>query len=148
MCHGGFQIERKVTNGIVLHRAEVWTGTDYHFLIMKNGAIVPLLPMEEKGAHAVEYNGTTVAIAVFGDFAALEPGQNNAPTTQQLASCVLLMQLINARYGGKLWACGHSQLGLKGTTVPLKLTYGHTCPGENFPLTDVIAESGLIALYK
>ena len=131
-----------------MHRAEVWDGKDYHFLVQKDGSILPLTPVDDRGEHAIEYNGSTVAIAVFGDFAALEPGQNNKPTAAQLTSCVLLMQLINSRYGGKLWACGHSQLGTKGTAVASKLIYGHTCPGENFPLADVIAKSGLAKLFE
>lgn len=140
-------MNRSKTVGIVIHRAEVWSGKDYHFIIDTKGGILPLVPIDEKGEHAVQLNGTTVAIALFGDFASDEPGLNDKPTAPQISSCLLLMQLINTRYGGKLWACGHSQLGTKGTTVALKLMPGHTCPGENFPLADVIKKSGLASLY-
>lgn len=139
---------RSSTKGIVLHRAEVWNGKDYHFIIQTNGSIFPLVPLTDKGEHAIAYNDETVAIATFGDFASLEPGKNNKPTEAQLSSCVLLMQLINSMYGGRLWACGHSQLGTRGTSVPLKLQLGHTCPGEYFPLADIIKRSGLTSFFK
>jgi N-acetyl-anhydromuramyl-L-alanine amidase AmpD len=115
---------------------------DYHFIIMRDGTVKDNVPVADKGEHAIFYNGSTIAIAVFGDFAALEPGRNNVPTPQQIAACISLMQKLNKMYGGKLWASGHSQLGPKGTAVPSKLLPGHTCPGENFPLASVILKSG------
>jgi N-acetyl-anhydromuramyl-L-alanine amidase AmpD len=126
----------------VIHRAEVFTSDDYHFVIFKDGTIKTIVPLAERGAHAIAFNGTTIAIAVFGDFAALEPGLNNHPTQQQLDTCIALMRSLNAMYGNALWAAGHSQLGPTATDVPSKLVYGHTCPGENFPLADVISKSG------
>lgn len=134
---------RPRTEGIVVHRAEVYSGTDYHFIIMKDGKIVPLCPLAEKGAHALNYNGSTIGVAIFGCFAALEPGLNNKATPGQISSATALLQTLNYIYGQKLWVAGHSELGTKGTEVPLKLTYGHTCPGENFPLDDLIKKSGL-----
>jgi N-acetyl-anhydromuramyl-L-alanine amidase AmpD len=126
----------------VIHRAEVFTSDDYHFVIFKDGTIKTIVPLTERGAHAIAFNGTTIAIAVFGDFAALEPGLNNHPTQQQLDTCIALMRSLNAMYGNALWAAGHSQLGPTATDVPSKLVYGYTCPGENFPLADVISKSG------
>jgi N-acetyl-anhydromuramyl-L-alanine amidase AmpD len=134
---------RARTEGIVVHRAEVYSNEDYHFIVMKDGSIKPLCPLSDKGAHAIAYNGSTVGVAVFGDFAALEPGLNKFATPAQLTSTVALLQYINALYGMKLWVAGHSELGVAGTSVPAKLTYGHTCPGENFPLNDLVQKSGL-----
>lgn len=126
----------------MLHRAEVTQPGDYHFLINKDGTITPITPVTDKGVHACYYNGETIAIAVFGDFATLEPGLNNKPTQAQLDTCAALMRVLNASYGNTLWAAGHSALGVKGTLVPSKLLPGHTCPGDNFPLADIISKSG------
>lgn len=126
----------------MIHRAEVFDPGAYHFIIQRDGKVKDNLPVDEKGAHSLEYNGTTIGIAIFGDFAALEPGINHRPTDAQVSACITLMQKLNKMYGGKLWAAGHSQLGTKGTSVPTKLLLGHTCPGENFPLASVILKSG------
>jgi N-acetyl-anhydromuramyl-L-alanine amidase AmpD len=138
----GFVIKRLKTEGLVVHRAEVFDPGAYHFIVQRDGKVIDNLPVDEKGAHALEYNSKTIGIAIYGDFAALEPGKYHKPTPEQIAACITLMQKLNKMYGGKLWAAGHSQLGLKGTSVPLKLTPGHTCPGENFPLASVILKSG------
>lgn len=135
---------RTRTDGIVVHRAEVYSLTDYHYIVMRDGSIKPLCPIAEKGEHAIAYNASTVGVAVFGCFAKLEPGRNSIPTDVQLASTISLLQYINALYGMKLWVAGHSELGPLGTSVPLKLTYGHTCPGENFNLNDLVKKSGLM----
>lgn len=135
-------MKRLRTEGLVLHRAEVFTTTDYHFIIMRDGTVKDNLPVDQKGEHAIFFNGFTIAIAIFGDFASAEPGKNSKPTDAQLSACVTLMQKLNKMYGGNLWASGHSQLGAKATNVPSKLLLGHTCPGENFPLAAVILKSG------
>lgn len=127
----------------MIHRAEVFTTSDYHYIVMRDGSIKEIVPLADKGAHAIAFNGSTVGVAVFGDFASLEPGKNNHPTPNQLASCVTLLRRINEQYGNALWCSGHSQLGPTATDVPLKLVTGHTCPGENFPLMQVILDAGL-----
>lgn len=134
---------RPRTEGIVVHRAEVYSATDYHLIVMRDGSIKPLCPLSDKGAHAVNYNSSTIGLAVFGDFAALEPGLNRMPTPAQLDAVLVSLQFLNRLYGGKLWVAGHSELGTAGTDVPSKLTYGHTCPGENFPMDDLVKKSGL-----
>jgi N-acetyl-anhydromuramyl-L-alanine amidase AmpD len=135
-------MRRSRTEGIVVHRAEVFTTTDYHYVVGRDGAIRRVVALEEKGAHAKDYNATTVGIALFGDFAALEPGANHHATDVQIDATVALMRTVNAFYSNTLWATGHSRLGSKGTDVPLKLVAGHTCPGENLPLDDIIRRSG------
>lgn len=137
-------MKRLKTEGIVLHRAEVTTAFDYHYLVQVDGSVKENVPVDDKGEHAIMYNGTTIAVAIIGCFAALEPAKLAVPTPMQLSATVSLLRLLNRAYGGKLWVCGHSQLGTKGTSVPEKLVWGHTCPGERFPLADVIAKSGLV----
>jgi hypothetical protein len=124
---------RKRTDGIVIHRAEVWSGSDYNFLVQKDGSVAELVPFTDVGQHALFYNRTTVAIAVFGDFAGAEPGRNATPTEAQLDACDGLVRSLVWWYG-PLWLAGHSELGLAGTAFASKLLPGHTCPGERFPL--------------
>lgn len=138
-------VKRLRTLGVVIHRAEVFTTTDYHFLIARNGTVQDLVPVSDKADHAIAFNNSTIGVAVFGDFACGEPGINNHPTYQQIVAVVALLKKLNAMYGGSLWCAGHSQLGPTATSFPEKLTFGHTCPGENFPLTDVILRSGLLS---
>lgn len=135
-------MKRRRTDGIVIHRAETYSTDEYHFLIQKDGSVKTMVPVDDRGAHAVAYNGSTIAIAVFGDFASSEPGRNSLPTSAQIEACITLMRKLNFEYGGMLWASGHSQLGRPGTNVPMKLHKGHTCPGESFPLASVIHQSG------
>lgn len=136
-------IKRLRTEGIVIHRAEVFNTTEYHFIVDRAGTVKELTPVADKAAHAVFFNGNSIGLAVFGCFASLEPGVNQYPTYQQVAAVVDLCKRLNTQFGGNLWVTGHSQLGARGTTVPLKLTSGHTCPGEFFPLAKVILWSGL-----
>lgn len=133
-------MRRTKTVGIVIHRSEVQTGRDYHFLIGLSGNISSLVPQDEIGEHALQYNKTTIGIAVFGDFAAQERGRHYHPTTTQIQSCVQLIGRLQAEYG-PLWVTGHSNLGIRGTRYPRKLLAGHTCPGENFPLQYVIDQT-------
>lgn len=136
-------MKRLRTEGIVVHRAEVFTLDDYHFCINRDGTLKQIVPLTDKGAHAIAFNGNTIAIAVFGCFASKMPGRNSNPSQPQVDTCIALMRSLNALYGNTLWAAGHSQLGKAGTDVAQKLEVGFTCPGENFPLADVIAKSGL-----
>lgn len=133
---------RKTTEGIVVHRAEVIEPGSYHFLVERFGTIVRLMGQDEKGEHAIAFNGKTIGVAVFGCFASQEAGKNAFPTKEQIENVIALLRVLNAQYNKVLWVAGHSQLGPSGTSVPLKLQPGHTCPGENFPLSDVIVASG------
>ena len=137
-------MKRLRTDGIVLHRAEIFTPFDYHLLILTDGTVRENVAIDQKGQHAIVFNANTIGVAIIGCFAALEQAKLASPTQAQLNACVELLKKLNAQYGGRLWVAGHSQLGAKGTSVPLKLTYGHTCPGERFPLAGVIAASGLM----
>lgn len=140
---GTKRMKRTRTDGIVFHRAEVFTGDDYHFLIMRDGAIKSLVPVADVGWHSCAYNQTTVAIAIFGDFASSEPGLNWYPTKAQIQATIGLVGSVRACYPTIAWGAGHSQLGHKGTQITRKLVAGHTCPGEHFPLADVILKAQL-----
>lgn len=136
-------MKRTKTLGIVLHRAEVTSGRDYHFLILRSGNMRLLVPQDDVGEHALKYNRTTIGIAVFGDFAAAEKGRNFHPTAAQISACVLLIDRLQRDYG-PLWVTGHTNLGIQGTRYPQKLIAGHTCPGENFPLQYIIEQTRAI----
>lgn len=136
-------MKRPVTEGIVLHRTEVYVGNDYHLVILRNGTIRKLVDLEDVALHACRYNRSTIAVAIFGDFASKEPGLNWYPTTEQLDALRKIMKIIIVSYPTIRFIAGHSELGVAGTAIPTKLVSGHTCPGEHFPLADIIAQSGL-----
>lgn len=140
-------MKRAKTLGLVVHRAEVVSGHDYHFLIDRLGQVQTLVPQEDVGEHAVAYNKTTIGIAIFGDFAAAEKGRNYHPTAEQIIACLNLICKLRMQYGA-LWVAGHSELGIQGTRYLTKLQPGHTCPGENFPLASIIAKSGALSFPK
>lgn len=139
-------MKRLTTEGIVLHRAEVYTGDDYHFLVMRDGTVKALVPPDCVAFHACRFNQTTIAIATYGDFASKEPGLNWHPTKVQIARVKGLIESLCTQYPSIKWISGHSNLGPSGTAIPKKLIPGHTCPGENFPLDEMIVASGLAPL--
>lgn len=141
-------MKRPKTEGIVLHRTEKWTGDDYHIIVQRDGTWDFHVPLEDVGFHACRYNQSSIAVAIFGDFAALEPGLNWHPTKEQIDETIHLVQYIPKHYPDIKWIAGHTQLGAKGTAIPNKLVPGHTCPGENFPLKRIIAASGLLPLNE
>lgn len=118
-------------------------GTDYHYLVLRDGEYKRLVPPQDVAFHALSFNKETMAIAIFGCFAAAEPGLNWHPTLSQIGTVKLLINQIKSWYPSVTWIAGHSELGRKGTAFPTKLVPGHTCPGENFPLLEIITSSGL-----
>lgn len=141
-------MKRPTTEGIVIHRTEKWTGDDYHIIVQKDGTWDFLVPIHDVAFHACRYNQTTIAIAIFGDFASMEPGLNWYPTKAQTEEALHLVQYLPRHFPSIKWIAGHSQLGVKGTAIPNKLVTGHTCPGEHFPLDNIIRGSGLTPLNE
>ncbi len=126
--------------GIVIHRAEVdLTNREYHVLVQKDGTLVRLIEDALPAPHALNWNSTTLGLAVFGDFASAEPGANWTPTEAQYATVVHQIKVWQALYG-KLWIKGHSELGKNGTAFASKLEVGHTCPGERFDMSRIRTE--------
>ena len=123
---------RKLTDLIVLHRAEVGFEV-YNFQVSFDGTVLQHVPFQEKAAHARKFNGRSVGIAVQGDFASLEPAIHGVPTQAQLASVEQLIRDL-VWWFGPCYFHGHSELGPDGTTFAGKLVAGHTCPGERYPL--------------
>lgn len=136
-------MKRTSTQGIVIHRTEKWTGHDYHYIVKRDGDFKLIVAPADVAFHALSYNKSTVAIAVYGDFASKEPGLNWHPTIAQIATVKYLITQFKRWYPSIEWIAGHSELGHKGTAFPTKLVDGHTCPGENFPLSEIIKFSGL-----
>lgn len=136
-------MKRLRTTGIVLHRSEVTRGNDYHYLVLRDGDYKLLVQPADVAFHALSYNKETVAIAIFGDFASKEPGLNWHPTPAQLQTTKFLINQFRRWYPTISWIAGHSELGRKGTAFPTKLVEGHTCPGEHFPMQEIVVSSGL-----
>lgn len=126
-------VRRKKTVGIVIHRAEVWTPTDYHGVIMRSGTFETLVQIDQVAYHAKKFNSSTIGIAVFGDFAPAERSKYAHPTREQLLTLVDLCLKYRSKYGN-LWIKGHTELGPDGTAYPEKLTPEHACPGSNLDL--------------
>ncbi len=123
--------------GIVIHRAEVDpTNREYHVLVQKDGTLTRLVPDETPAPHARTWNRTTLGLAVFGDFASAEPGENWTPTEAQYAAVAAQIDAWRALYG-PLWVAGHSALGASGTSIAEKLCFDpdHSCPGLRFDLS-------------
>lgn len=139
---------RQKTEGVVLHRTERWTGDDYHIIVQKDGMWDFHVPLHDVAFHACRYNHNTIAVAIFGDFASMEPGLNWHPTPEQIEETIHLVQYLPKEFPSLKWIAGHSQLGVQGTAIPNKLVPGHTCPGENFPLNSIMSKSGLPTLKE
>lgn len=125
--------KRKSTAGIVIHRAETWTGSDYHCVILRDGKVMHMVLDDYAGHHALKYNPTTIGIAVQGYFATAVKAKYSHPTQVQLRTLVNLCIDYRFRYGN-LWIKGHTELGPDGTTFPEKLTAAHACPGSHLDL--------------
>jgi len=111
-----------------------WLGIGYHFVIgngkgMTDGEIEPTFRWREQlhGAHAggtnPEYNQQGIGIVLVGNF------QKQRPTQQQLLSVKRLVRSLAEDYGiASTNIIGHKDI--RATE----------CPGELFPLQDVVAD--------
>ena len=128
--------------GIVIHRGEIPNSNrEYHILVEPNGNLIRLLPDSVPAPHARQWNRTTLALCVFGDFASAERGRNWTPTEEQYAAVEAQIADWTASYG-PMWIKGHSELGPSGTAFAEKLEPGHTCPGERFDLERIRKAGG------
>lgn len=122
-------LPRNKTTLIVIHRAEIITD-EYHFIVDTDGHIHQRLDFNCVASHAVAFNSASIAIAFFGNFAALEHSLHPEPTGAQIEAGIELINNLRWWYGSRVPIKGHSELGPAGTRFPEKLILGHTCPGE------------------
>ena len=50
------------------HKDRGWSGIGYHFVCLKDGEIATGRPINQRGAHTYNHNGTSIGICVTGNF--------------------------------------------------------------------------------
>lgn len=102
------------------HRTQPTIGRcAYHFLIKTDGTIEQLLPLSQRGAHAIGLNGRSIAVALVGDFREI------TPRTEQLAALLTL--------GNALLPLCREMIGHTDTPGHSK-DPGKVCPGNRIAL--------------
>ena len=105
----------------------------YHYLIYPDGTIVPTRPEHLRGAHVRGHN-TYIGICLIGNFSSTSNHDDNAqsllPTIAQMHSLSELCNRLGERYSFRL-----DQIKLHRD---LDLTT--ECPGDRFPVKDLLAE--------
>ena len=80
----------------------------YHYYIRRNGAIIPILPENVRGAHARHYNSSSLGICYEGGLD--EKGRpNDTRTEAQKASMFALLKELTAEYPDAR-ILGHNEL--------------------------------------
>lgn len=135
----GSMSTRKSTTRIILHHAAVsscdvntvhrwhlgngWSGIGYHFFIRKDGSIYRGRPENKVGAHASGANSNSIGICFEGDFESESMGETQKNAGKELVA------YLKGKYGI--------------STVLRHRDVGSTsCPGRNFPFSDIAGASG------
>ena len=85
----------------------------YHYLIDRNGVIVPGRPLDQNGAHVIERNIGTIGVALFGGHgSAADDAFAENFTPEQDASLRKLIADLTTRFG-PLKISGHSEYAAK-----------------------------------
>lgn len=124
-------MKRPKSTHIVIHRAEVWTPKQYHFVVLRDGKVEYCVPVEDKAEHALKANSYGLAIAFQGCFTSKLPAKYDTPTEAQYKAGKELIVWLKSLYGD-LKVVRHSDLGFDGTRHKEKLIPGYDCPGDLF----------------
>ncbi len=130
-------MKRLKTTHIVIHRAEVWGKDEYHFVVKRDGTVDAVVPVEDRGLHALKANRYSVAIAFQGCFTSGIKAKYNTPTEAQYARGKELVAWLRGLYGD-LKLVRHSDLGLDGTRHQEKLVWETSCPGDLFDMSRLV----------
>lgn len=91
-CNRHFSVESLIATGNAR-----FGQPSYHYYIRRNGAIVPILPENVRGAHARHYNSCSLGICYEGGLD--EKGHpNDTRTEAQKASMFALLKELTAEY--------------------------------------------------
>ena len=91
-CDRPFSVESLIATGMAR-----FGQPSYHYYIRRNGAIVPILPENVRGAHAVHYNKCSLGICYEGGLD--EKGRSDDTRTDaQKASMFALLKELTAEY--------------------------------------------------
>lgn len=102
------------------HLANGWAGMGYNYFIAKDGTIYSGRDELQCGAHTQDYNTSGMGICCEGDYTT-----ETMPEAQK-AALIELIKDIRKRYGN-LPIKGHRDLNAT------------SCPGDNFPMAEIIA---------
>lgn len=103
------------------HLANGWLGCGYHYFVRKDGSIYRGRPENAQGAHCPSMNTQSIGICAEGSYTT-----EIMPTVQKQA-IITLCQDICSRYS-IVEIGGH------------KNYYSTTCPGGNYPLTEIVSK--------
>lgn len=105
------------------HRERGWKDIGYHYVVARNGAVLPGRPIEQVGAHVKGHNTGTIGVCLIGGHGSAETDQflDNFTREQELALRSLISEL-RRRYPAIEKVSGHNQYAAKA------------CPGFNVPL--------------
>jgi N-acetylmuramoyl-L-alanine amidase len=95
------------------HLERGWRDIGYHYLIDRNGVIVPGRPLDEVGAHVQGHNTGTIGVALFGGHGSAETdafAYNFTP--EQDASLRKLIADLSKRFS-PLYVTGHNKYAAK-----------------------------------
>jgi N-acetylmuramoyl-L-alanine amidase len=102
------------------HLKNGWAGMGYNFFIDKDGTIYTGREELQRGAHTEDYNTSGMGICCEGNYMV------ETMPAEQKAALIELIRDIRKRYG-KLLIKGHRDLNAT------------SCPGNNFPMAEVMA---------
>ena len=101
------------------HRRIGWAGIGYHYVIRRDGNIEAGRPSFAVGAHAEGANGTSVGVALCGNFC------EDEPSAAQIESAAMLVAILAAAFGlapDAAHIVGHRDLN--ATACPGDALYG------------------------
>ena len=102
-CDRPFSVENLIATGIAR-----FGQPSYHYYIRRNGAIVPILPENVRGAHARHYNSCSLGICYEGGLNARGQPADTRTLAQKLAM-VQLLEILHRKYP-KALIVGHHDL--------------------------------------
>lgn len=90
------------------HKARGFTTYGYHYYVRRTGAIVPLRPEEQPGAHAKGFNAHSIGVCYEGGLSAFGKAKDTRTDPQRAAMHELVDSLLR-KYPGSM-VVGHRDL--------------------------------------
>ncbi|MFE3838592.1 N-acetylmuramoyl-L-alanine amidase [Pseudogemmobacter sonorensis] len=130
-----------------------WRDIGYHYLIDRDGTVVPGRPLEQTGAHVAGHNTGTIGISLFGGHgSAASDAFADHFTPEQDRALRKLIADLQGRFGA-VPVTGHNQYANKacpGFSVPKWLAEAPRPPAVAPPPTDWLSRfiQSLIAMFR
>ena len=117
----GRPLAEKVAEICSWHRAKGWRDIGYHWVIDRDGKVLPGRPEADIGAHTIGHNSGTIGICLLGGYGSAETDTfRDNYTAQQDITLRQMIDAIGMRTGIER-VSGHNQYAAKA------------CPGFNVP---------------